>query len=82
MRVMRMIVGFVVVLGVIVAGVPASIAGAAGTDRGGRDFYVALGVSLAAGYQPGRGETAKGYVDDLWREYAEQIDGLGLRNLG
>jgi len=70
------------VLGVIVAGMPASVAGGSTTARGGRDFYVALGDSLAAGYQPGRGETTKGYVDDLWREYAKQIDGLGLRNLG
>jgi lysophospholipase L1-like esterase len=79
MRITRMVVGFVVVLGVI-AGVPATVAGA--EARGGRDFYVALGDSLAASYQPGRGETTKGYVDDLWREFAKQIDGLGLRNLG
>lgn len=82
MRVTRMFVGFAVVLGVMVAGAPASIAGGNATARGGREFYVALGDSLAAGYQPGRGETTKGYVDDLWREYAKQIDGLGLRNLG
>ena len=82
MRVTRMFMGFIVVVGVIVAGMPASVAGGNATARGGRDFYVALGDSLAAGYQPGRGETTKGYVDDLWREYAEQIEGLGLRNLG
>ena len=29
--------------------------------------YLALGDSLATGFQPGRGETTKGYVDDLWR---------------
>ena len=44
--------------------------------------YLALGTSLAVGYQPGRGETTKGYVDDLWRTMKEQIPGLDLRNVG
>jgi lysophospholipase L1-like esterase len=79
MRAIRISVGFVVVLGVIVAGLPTSIAGAH-SAYGGREFYVALGDSLAAGFQPGRGATEKGYVDRLWKAYAERIDGLALRN--
>jgi hypothetical protein len=45
-------------------------------------WYLALGTSLAVGYQPGRGETPYGYVDDLWRIVHERIPELGLRNLG
>jgi lysophospholipase L1-like esterase len=55
---------------------------AAGARRGTATTYLALGTSLAVGFQPGRGETAKGYVDDLWRTYSEQIPGLTLRNFG
>lgn len=44
--------------------------------------YLALGTSLAVGFQPGRGETPKGYVDDLWRSMQQQIPGLSLRNVG
>jgi hypothetical protein len=50
--------------------------------RGGDVTYLALGTSLAVGFQPGRGETDKGYVDVLWRRMQEQIPGLTLRNLG
>ncbi|MGH2539569.1 MAG: SGNH/GDSL hydrolase family protein [Actinomycetota bacterium] len=57
--------------------VPASSAAGGGTAS-----YLALGDSLAVGYQPGRGETAKGYVDDLWRSIRQQIPGLSLRNVG
>lgn len=44
--------------------------------------YLALGTSLAVGFQPGPGETNKGYVDDLWRSVQQRIPGLGLRNVG
>jgi lysophospholipase L1-like esterase len=57
-------------------GIPAARAG------GGETFYLALGTSLAVGFQPNRGETPKGYVDVLWRSLAEQIPGLSLRNVG
>ncbi len=44
--------------------------------------YLALGTSLAVGYQPGMGRTSEGYVDDLWRSLQQQITGLTLRNVG
>lgn len=43
--------------------------------------YLALGDSLAAGYQPGRGETAGGYVNQLWRRLRTTDPDLRLRNL-
>ena len=43
--------------------------------------YLALGTSLGVGYQPGRGATTRGYVDDLWRRTKQQIPGLDLRNV-
>lgn len=53
----------------------------AGTD--GRPYYLAMGDSLSVGFQPGRGETSKGYVDRLWRRVGkEQIPDLALRNVG
>ncbi len=54
----------------------------AGAGGGGSSYYLALGTSLAVGFQPGRGETPNGYVDDLWRRIGEQIPSLGLRNVG
>jgi hypothetical protein len=44
--------------------------------------YLALGTSLAVGFQPHRGPTANGYVDNVWRTYHETIPGLGLENVG
>ena len=57
-------------------GIPVARAG------GGETFYLALGTSLAVGFQPNRGETSKGYVDVLWRRMAQQIPGLSLENVG
>jgi lysophospholipase L1-like esterase len=57
-------------------GIPSARAGS------GETFYLALGTSLAVGFQPNRGETSKGYVDVLWRSMSQQIPGLGLRNVG
>ena len=57
-------------------GIPMARAG------GGETFYLALGTSLAVGFQPNRGETAKGYVDVLWQRMSQQIPGLSLRNVG
>ena len=49
---------------------------------GAPTYYLALGDSLAAGFQPGRGETP-GYVGMLWRSVRdEQISSLELRNAG
>jgi lysophospholipase L1-like esterase len=52
----------------------------AGTDE--TTWYLALGTSLAVGFQPGRGETPKGYVDALHRTYQAAIPALALRNVG
>ena len=57
-------------------GIPEAQAGS------GETFYLALGTSLAVGFQPNQGETPKGYVDVLWRGMAQQIPGLSLKNVG
>lgn len=44
--------------------------------------YLALGDSLAVGYQPGRGKTDQGYVEVLWRVLRQANPELGLRNVG
>jgi lysophospholipase L1-like esterase len=59
-------------------GAPATAAPA----RGAAPTYLALGTSLAVGYQPGRGETPKGYVSVLLRTFQARIPDLGLRNVG
>jgi hypothetical protein len=56
--------------------IPSAQAGAATT------YYLALGTSLSVGYQPGKGVTTRGYVDDLWRSIRPQVPGLALRNVG
>ena len=56
--------------------IPAARAG------GGETFYLALGTSLAVGFQPHHGATPNGYVDVLWQRMQAQIPGLNLRNLG
>ena len=43
--------------------------------------YLALGDSLAAGFQPD-GTTGQGYVHALWRSMGQQVPGLDLRNVG
>jgi lysophospholipase L1-like esterase len=60
----------------MLGGIPAARAG------GGETFYLALGTSLAVGFQPNHGPTPKGYVDVLWQRMQAQITGLSLRNLG
>jgi lysophospholipase L1-like esterase len=57
-------------------GVPAAHAGVVAMS------YLALGDSLSVGYQPGKGKTPVGYVDDLWRIERQEIPGLSLRNVG
>ncbi|MGZ8652929.1 MAG: SGNH/GDSL hydrolase family protein [Actinomycetota bacterium] len=70
------VVAATLIVSVLQGGIPAAHAG------GGETFYLALGTSLAVGFQPGPGETEKGYVDVLWRRMAERISGLTLRNVG
>ena len=48
----------------------------------GDPIYVSLGDSLSVGFQPGRGPTDDGYVDDLWRRAEGSIPGLRLRKFG
>jgi lysophospholipase L1-like esterase len=45
-------------------------------------FYLALGDSQSVGFQPDRGLSKQGYVDDLWRSEAQRIKGLKLRKMG
>jgi lysophospholipase L1-like esterase len=47
-------------------------------------YYVALGDSLAVGYQAinGGGPTLQGYADDLFTQYSTVIPGLALAKLG
>jgi hypothetical protein len=58
--------------------VGAPTAGAATGDP----VYVSLGDSLSVGYQPGRGRTNNGYVDDLWRRARQTIPALVKRKFG
>jgi lysophospholipase L1-like esterase len=75
-RLSPVVVAAMLVVSMVHGGVPAARAG------DGTVSYLALGDSLSTGFQPGRGETTKGYVHDLWRDMREQIPGLGLRNVG
>jgi lysophospholipase L1-like esterase len=76
-KVSSMVAAATLIASMLQGGVPAARAGSRGTVS-----YLALGTSLAVGFQPGRGETDKGYVDVLWRHMEEQIPGLTLRNVG
>lgn len=51
-----------------------SVGGSAGAS------YLALGDSLAAGFQPTRGITSNGYVNQLWRSLRESSPQLKLKN--
>jgi lysophospholipase L1-like esterase len=48
----------------------------------GDPVYVSVGDSLSVGYQPGRGRTDSGYVDDLWSRVRRSIPRLELRKFG
>jgi lysophospholipase L1-like esterase len=81
MRVVKSSVGVALALALVAAGavfVP-PVARAASTT--GDPWYLALGDSLAAGHQPGRGDTTHGYVNELRRIVGPSIGGLRLRNL-
>jgi lysophospholipase L1-like esterase len=45
-------------------------------------YYVALGDSLAIGYQPGGASQTQGYADDLFKLYSPSIPGLAIEKLG
>jgi len=79
MRIAKGLMTLAIVSGVVAVGMPAS---PAETRYGGSAYYLALGDSLAAGFQPGQGDTEAGYVQDLWATFGNQIPGLGLRNVG
>jgi lysophospholipase L1-like esterase len=51
-------------------------------NSGATVSYLALGDSLSVGFQPNRGKTTEGYVDDLWRRVRQQIPALALRKVG
>ena len=75
-RLSSSVVAATLVVSMLNGGLPAARAGGRGTVS-----YLALGDSLAAGYQP-NGATGRGYVDDLWQSIQQQIPGLILRNVG
>ena len=52
------------------------------TAATGDPIYVSLGDSLSVGYQPGRGRTDAGYVDDLWQRARGALPGLVVRKFG
>lgn len=74
-RLWTIFVAAMLMVSMLQGGIPAARAG-------DETFYLALGTSLAVGFQPNRGETPKGYVDVLWQRMAEQIPGLSLQNVG
>jgi lysophospholipase L1-like esterase len=71
------LIAVTIVISSFSSGAPAARAGSAGEP-----VYVALGDSLAVGYQPGRGETREGYVNELWGSVRESIPALARRNFG
>jgi hypothetical protein len=75
-RVSSAVVAATFIVSLLQVGIPAARASGGGTAT-----YLALGTSLAVGFQPGRGETSKGYVDDLLRSIQQQIPTLSLRNV-
>jgi lysophospholipase L1-like esterase len=66
-----------VALSLFATGVPVAQAGTGGTP-----VYVSLGDSLSVGYQPGRGRTDHGYVDELSRRVRRTIPTLAVRKFG
>lgn len=86
MSIVRSFVGLLIGLSVVAGGVPTSLADPPRAEsmraaRAAGSSYLALGDSMAAGYQPGRGETT-GYVGRVWRSMRQEIPELSLRNLG
>src|SRR5437763_16729966 len=63
-------------------GAPALPAAASKGGEGAANYYLALGTSLSVGFQPDRGPSKQGFVDDLWRSMREKIKALKLHNVG
>ena len=70
------VVSVALLLPTLQIGIPAAHAGTKATAT----YYLALGDSVAAGFQPNAGLTP-GYVGRVWRHFRQQIPGLGLRNV-
>lgn len=87
MRRLRLVIAIVLLVGPVgLAGGAARAADPAVEVRGGPTWYLALGDSLAAGYQPvGRPEddhrTGAGYADQLWLMARARFPNLELVNL-
>jgi lysophospholipase L1-like esterase len=71
------LIAITVVVTTFASGVPPAPAGPVADA-----YYVSLGDSMAVGYQPGRGETREGYVDNLWRTVRESMPSLAKRKFG
>lgn len=76
-RLVAPLIALTVLMSMLSGGSPAAQA-----VGGGASFYVSLGDSLSVGFQPGLGETRKGYVDDLWRTARAGIPRLEMRQFG
>ena len=59
-----------------------AIAAPAAHAASGDPIYVSVGDSLSVGYQPGRGRTDSGFVDDLWSRVRATMPRLELKKFG
>ena len=75
-RISLAVVSAALLVSTLQVGMPAAHAGSKATAT----YYLALGDSVAAGFQPNTGLTT-GYVGRVWRHFRTEIPGLGLRNL-
>lgn len=75
-RISLAVVSAALLVSTLQVGIPAAHAGSKATAT----YYVALGDSVAAGFQPNTGLTT-GYVGRVWRHFRTEIPGLSLRNL-
>lgn len=78
---MRLLITLTLAVTVLLLMLP-SAGSAARSGGDARSWYLALGDSLSVGFQPNRGETSLGYVDDLWRSMRPEMPGLALRKAG
>jgi len=75
-RLSRAVVVAILIVPILQGGIPAAHADRKATAS----YYLALGDSVAAGFQPNAGLTA-GYAGRVYRTFRQQIPGLNLRNL-
>lgn len=67
----------------VLAPVPAAATTAAKGAQEAQNWYLSLGDSLAAGYQPGRGDDKSGgYAGHVRDGIAKDVPGIALKNLG